>query len=71
MWPADTSGDAKARTTADNQTVRNVFVIGPDRKVKLVLMHPMTTGSANDEAKEIFGEWKSPKSYIRIVPQPR
>ena len=109
MLPADTSGDAKTRTAADNQTVRNVFVIGPDKKVKLVLMYPMTTGRnfdevlrvidslqltakhrvatpvnwkqgedvviagsvSNDEAKEIFGEWKSPKPYIRIVPQPR
>jgi alkyl hydroperoxide reductase subunit AhpC len=109
MLPADTSGDAKARTAADNQTVRNVFVIGPDKKIKLILVYPMTTGRnfdevlrvidslqltakhrvatpvnwkqgedviiagsvSNDEAKEIFGEWKSPKPYIRIVPQPR
>ena len=109
MLPADTSGDAKGRTAADNQTVRNVFVIGPDKKIKLVLVYPMTTGRnfdevlrvidslqltathrvatpvnwkqgddviisgsvSNDEAKEIFGEWKSPKPYIRIVPQPK
>src|SRR3954468_17839152 len=108
MLPADTSGDAKARTPADNQTVRNVFVVGPDKKVKLVLVYPMTTGRnfdevlrvidslqltakhkvatpvnwqqgddviiagsvSNDEAKEIFGDWKEPKPYIRIVPQP-
>jgi thioredoxin-dependent peroxiredoxin len=108
MLPADTSGDAGARTAADNQTVRNVFVIGPDRKVKLILVYPMTTGRnfdevlrvidslqltakhrvatpvnwkqgddviiagsvSNDEAKEIFGDWKEPKRYIRIVPQP-
>jgi hypothetical protein len=44
MLPADTSGDAKARTPTDNQTVRNVFAIGPDKKVKLVLVYPMTTG---------------------------
>src|SRR5579862_8932970 len=44
MLPASTSGDAKTRTPADNQTVRNVFVIGPDKKVKLVLVYPMTTG---------------------------
>jgi alkyl hydroperoxide reductase subunit AhpC len=44
MLPADTSGDAKSRTPADNQTVRNVFVIGPDKKVKLILVYPMTTG---------------------------
>ncbi len=108
MLPADTSGDAKSRTPADNQTVRNVFVIGPDKKVKLVLVYPMTTGRnfdevlrvidslqltanhrvstpvnwkqgedviiagsvSNDEAKEIFGSWKEPKPYIRIVPEP-
>ena len=109
MLPASTSGDAKSRTPADNQTVRNVFVIGPDKKVKLVLVYPMTTGRnfdevlrvidslqltanhkvatpvnwkqgedviiagsvSNDQAKEIFGDWKAPKPYIRIVPQPR
>ena len=109
MLPADTSGDPKSRTPADNQTVRNVFVIGPDKKVKLVLVYPMTTGRnfdevlrvidslqltakhrlatpvnwkpgedviiagsvSNDEAKEIFGQWESPKPYLRIVPQPQ
>jgi thioredoxin-dependent peroxiredoxin len=109
MLPADVSGDPTARTPADNQTLRNVFVIGPDKKVKLVLVYPMTTGRnfdevlrvidslqltanhkvatpaqwqqgddviiagsvSNDDAKEIFGEWKEPKPYIRIVPQPR
>jgi alkyl hydroperoxide reductase subunit AhpC len=108
MLPADVSGDPGARTPADNQTVRNVFVIGPDKKIKLVLVYPMTTGrnfdevlrvidslqltanhkvstpvnwkqgedviisgSVSDEqAKEIFGEWKAPRPYIRIVPQP-
>jgi len=108
MLPAVTSGDAKTRTPADNQTVRNVFVVGPDKKVKLILVYPMTTGRnfdevlrvidslqltarhrvatpvnwkqgeeviiagsvSNDEAKQIFGDWKEPKPYIRIVPQP-
>jgi alkyl hydroperoxide reductase subunit AhpC len=108
MLPASTSGDAKARTSADNQTVRNVFVIGPDKKIKLILVYPMTTGRnfdevlrvldslqltakhrvatpvnwkpgedvfiagsvPNDEARQIFGEWKEPKPYIRIMPQP-
>ena len=108
MLPAETSGEAKGRTPADNQTVRNVFVIGPDKKVKLVLVYPMTTGRnfdevlrvidslqltanhkvstpvnwkqgedviiagsvSDDQAKEMFGEWDSPKPYIRIVPQP-
>src|SRR5207302_2003455 len=44
MLPASTSGDAATRTAADNQTVRNVFVIGPDKKIKLPLVYPMTTG---------------------------
>src|SRR5215472_18702554 len=44
MLPATVSGDARARTPADNQTVRNVFVIGPDKKVKTILVYPMTTG---------------------------
>ncbi|HEY8335518.1 MAG TPA: peroxiredoxin [Tardiphaga sp.] len=44
MLPAAVSGDANVRTAADNQTVRNVFVIGPDKKIKLVLVYPMTTG---------------------------
>jgi thioredoxin-dependent peroxiredoxin len=109
MLPASTSGDAKTRTPADNQTVRSVFVIGPDKKVKLILVYPMTTGRnfdevirvidslqltanhrvatpvnwklgedviiagsvSNEEARQVFGEWKEPKPYIRIVPQPR
>ena len=109
MLPAGTSGDAKTRTPADNQTVRNVFVIGPDKKLKLILVYPMTTGRnfdevlrvidslqltakhkvatpvnwkqgedviiagsvSNDQAKELFGTWESPKPYIRIVPQPK
>ena len=109
MLPNDVSGDPTSRTPADNQTVRNVFVIGPDKKVKLILVYPMTTGRnfdevlrvidslqltakhkvatpanwqegedviiagsvSNDEAKETYPEgWKSPKPYIRIVPQP-
>jgi alkyl hydroperoxide reductase subunit AhpC len=49
MLPASTSGDAKARTPADNQTVRNVFVIGPDKKIKLVLVYPMSVGRNFDE----------------------
>jgi alkyl hydroperoxide reductase subunit AhpC len=109
MLPADVAGDPGQRTPADNQTVRNVFVIGPDKKIKLILVYPMTTGrnfdevlrvidslqltakhkvstpanwkpgedviiagSVNDEqARELFGEWESPKPYIRIVPAPK
>ena len=109
MLPSDVSGDPTARTPADNQTVRNVFVIGPDKKVKLILVYPMTTGRnfdevlrvidslqltanhkvatpvnwqrgedviiagsvSDDAAKEIYPDgWKSPKPYIRIVPDP-
>jgi thioredoxin-dependent peroxiredoxin len=44
MLPASVSGDPLKRTPADNQTVRNVFVIGPDKKIKLVMVYPMTTG---------------------------
>ena len=49
MLPAEASGDPSKRTPADNQTVRTVFVIGPDRKVKLSLTYPMTTGRNFDE----------------------
>ena len=108
MLPADVEGDPTKRTPADNQTVRNVFVIGPDKRIKLILVYPMTTGRnfdevlrvidslqltaskkvatpvnwkpgedviiagsvSDDDAKELFGEWESPKPYIRIVPQP-
>jgi alkyl hydroperoxide reductase subunit AhpC len=54
MLPASVSGDAKARTPADNQTVRNVFVIGPDKKIKLVLVYPMTTGRNFDEVLRVI-----------------
>jgi len=54
MLGADVSGDAADRTAADNQTVRNVFVIGPDKKVKLVLVYPMTTGRNFDEVLRVI-----------------
>jgi alkyl hydroperoxide reductase subunit AhpC len=110
MLAADVEGDPLKRTPADNQTVRNVFVIGPDKKIKLILIYPMTTGRNFDEvlrvidslqltashkvatpvnwqngedvviagsvtdeqARETYPDgWKSPKPYIRIVPDPR
>jgi alkyl hydroperoxide reductase subunit AhpC len=110
MLPAAVSGDPAKRTAADNQTVRNVFIIGPDKKIKLILVYPMTVGRnfdevlrvidslqlgakhkvatpvnwkpgedviiagsvSDDDAKKQFPQgWKSPKPYIRIVPQPR
>jgi thioredoxin-dependent peroxiredoxin len=54
MLPAETSGDPGDRTPADNQTVRNVFVVGPDKKVKLVLVYPMTTGRNFDEVLRVI-----------------
>ncbi len=109
MLPADAGTTADGRTAADNQTVRTVFVIGPDKKIKLVLVYPMTTGRNFDEilrvidslqltakhkvatpANWVIGDeviisgsvsdeeakakypdgWRSPKPYIRYVPQP-
>jgi len=110
MLPASLTGTSEGRTPADNQTVRNVFVIGPDKKIKLILVYPMTTGRnfdevlrvidslqltakhrvatpvnwkngedviiggsvTDEEARTIYPDgWKSPRPYIRIVPQPK
>jgi thioredoxin-dependent peroxiredoxin len=53
MLPASASGDASKRTPADNLTVRNVFVVGPDKKIKLILVYPMTTGRNFDEVLRV------------------
>ena len=110
MLPAELDATYEGRTAADNHTVRTVFVIGPDKKVKLAIAYPMTTGRnfdevlrvidslqltakhkvatpvnwkqgddviiagsvSDDDAKKVYPNgWKSPKPYIRIVPQPR
>jgi alkyl hydroperoxide reductase subunit AhpC len=54
MLPSSVSGDPAERTPADNQTVRNVFVVGPDKKVKLILVYPMTTGRNFDEVLRVI-----------------
>ena len=53
MLPAEVEGEPTDRTPADNATVRNVFVIGPDKKIKLVLVYPMTTGRNFDEVLRV------------------
>jgi alkyl hydroperoxide reductase subunit AhpC len=68
MLPAATNGDASKRTAADNQTVRNVFVIGPDKKIKLVLVYPMTTGRNFDEVLRVIDSLQLTAKYKVSTP---
>jgi thioredoxin-dependent peroxiredoxin len=54
MLPASTAGTSEGRTPTDNQTVRNVFIVGPDKKIKLILVYPMTTGRNFDEVLRVI-----------------
>jgi alkyl hydroperoxide reductase subunit AhpC len=68
MLPAAVSGDAKSRTPADNQTVRTVFLIGPDKKIKLILMYPMTTGRNFDEVLRVLDSIQLTAKYRVATP---
>jgi thioredoxin-dependent peroxiredoxin len=68
MLPADVEGDPTSRTPADNQTVRNVFVIGPDKKIKLVLVYPMTTGRNFDEVLRVIDSLQLTASHKVATP---
>ena len=68
MLPASTSGDPKTRTPADNQTVRNVYVIGPDKKLKLSLTYPMTTGRNFDEIIRVIDSLQLTANYKVATP---
>jgi alkyl hydroperoxide reductase subunit AhpC len=68
MLGADVSGDPGDRTAADNETVRNVFVVGPDKKVKLVLVYPMTTGRNFDEVLRVIDSLQLTASHKVSTP---
>ena len=68
MLPASISGDPKTRTPADNQTVRTVFLVGPDKKIKLILMYPMTTGRNFDEVLRVLDSIQLTTKYRVATP---
>jgi thioredoxin-dependent peroxiredoxin len=68
MLPAEVEGDPAERTPADNQTVRNVVVIGPDKKVKLILVYPMTTGRNFDEVLRVIDSMQLTASHKVATP---
>jgi alkyl hydroperoxide reductase subunit AhpC len=68
MLPASVSGDPKARTPVDNMTVRNVFVIGPDKKIKLILVYPMSTGRNFDEVLRVLDSLQLTAKYSVSTP---
>jgi alkyl hydroperoxide reductase subunit AhpC len=108
MLEVDAEGDASSRCAMDNRTVRSVFVIDPDKRVRLITMYPMQTGRnftemlravdsiqlttrhpvatpagwqqgedvminlmvSDERASELYGDFKAPKPYMRIIPEP-
>ena len=68
MLPEETAGGAKGRTAADNLTVRNVYVIGPDKKIKLMLTYPMTTGRNFDELLRVIDSIQLTTNYKVATP---
>jgi len=68
MLPADLEGSCEGRTPADNQTVRNVFVIGPDKKIKLMIVYPMTTGRNFDEVLRVIDSLQLTAKYKVATP---